>query len=211
MRSTSRSWRCSTRAQCWRSRWDERRRPLGGKRSAILNASAKSSSASRWEMTGRCRRLICWPCIGGYSLPPESLKRPTAGPWSLKTTELDATAGFGISLQAAMRTLPPGLLTRFAPAPAGHLHLGHVANALVVWGVARATACQGRRRDIRPRAARDGRKSRDAASPRRNGDRAPCGRALTQRFEAAEGEALRVKISHDGLSSRIARASISQA
>ncbi|HSJ98084.1 MAG TPA: glutamate--tRNA ligase family protein, partial [Myxococcota bacterium] len=29
-------------------------------------------------------------------------------------------------------------MTRFAPAPTGFLHLGHVANALVGWGVARA-------------------------------------------------------------------------
>jgi glutamyl-Q tRNA(Asp) synthetase len=34
--------------------------------------------------------------------------------------------------------LPAPPLTRFAPAPTGFLHLGHVANALVVWGVAGA-------------------------------------------------------------------------
>jgi glutamyl-tRNA synthetase/glutamyl-Q tRNA(Asp) synthetase len=34
--------------------------------------------------------------------------------------------------------LPPRPLTRFAPAPTGWLHLGHVLNAEYVWGAARA-------------------------------------------------------------------------
>ena len=41
-------------------------------------------------------------------------------------------------LRAVATRLPPRPLTRFAPSPTGHLHLGHVANAVCLWGVARA-------------------------------------------------------------------------
>ncbi len=37
------------------------------------------------------------------------------------------------------RVLPTGPVTRFAPAPTGLLHLGHLVNALYTWGLARAT------------------------------------------------------------------------
>jgi glutamyl-tRNA synthetase/glutamyl-Q tRNA(Asp) synthetase len=37
------------------------------------------------------------------------------------------------------RVLPPRPVTRFAPAPTGYLHLGHLVNVLYTWGVARAT------------------------------------------------------------------------
>jgi glutamyl/glutaminyl-tRNA synthetase len=36
----------------------------------------------------------------------------------------------------------PVVRTRFAPAPTGWLHLGHVLNALYVWNTARALGCQ---------------------------------------------------------------------
>jgi glutamyl-tRNA synthetase/glutamyl-Q tRNA(Asp) synthetase len=37
------------------------------------------------------------------------------------------------------RVLPAMPVTRFAPAPTGLLHLGHLVNVLYVWGIARAT------------------------------------------------------------------------
>jgi glutamyl-tRNA synthetase/glutamyl-Q tRNA(Asp) synthetase len=45
---------------------------------------------------------------------------------------------FAPDLLSWLRTRAPAPITRFAPAPTGALHIGHVVNAVYVWGLARA-------------------------------------------------------------------------
>lgn len=55
------------------------------------------------------------------------------------STDPGPLTAFGTTLRSVLGAAGPAVRTRFAPAPTGLLHLGHVANALVVWQVARAT------------------------------------------------------------------------
>src|ERR1044072_4515018 len=46
-------------------------------------------------------------------------------------------------LHAIARRFDAPPLTRFAPAPTGYLHLGHIVNAIYVWGMARGDQAVG--------------------------------------------------------------------
>ena len=76
----------------------------------------------------------------GQPRDPVSAGRARAGwRWSWPASCCCGVSGAGVVDIAAVRArLRSGPLTRFAPAPTGYLHLGHVVNAIHVWGLAAA-------------------------------------------------------------------------
>jgi glutamyl-Q tRNA(Asp) synthetase len=66
----------------------------------------------------------------GYEAPASGSRKP-GRPGDLHSVP-------PVDLSALAARLPGRPLTRFAPSPTGYLHLGHVANAVWVWGIAQA-------------------------------------------------------------------------
>ena len=71
-------------------------------------------------------------------MPPDSRSDAGAGGGEADGEALFVPAVTG-SARPDPRVLPASPVTRFAPAPTGFLHLGHLVNVLYTWGIARAT------------------------------------------------------------------------
>jgi glutamyl/glutaminyl-tRNA synthetase len=93
----------------------------------MRNASGRCSCGSRWPMPVRPPRPTSSRSTGGSSPSPAAWRPAIA----VGRSAIPATT------EGAALAIPPSARTRFAPAPTGSLHLGHVANALWVWGAAR--------------------------------------------------------------------------
>ena len=102
--------------------------------------SRRSTTCARRRSTAAPLPPTCWPASGVTRHDPV----PVHG---------SATPAAGLAREMAAAATPPLTtwisppcapgcrhrpLTRFAPAPTGYLHLGHVVNAMHVWGLAQA-------------------------------------------------------------------------